>query len=107
LSSCTSESERQRLLNERDRLLDARLRDRSRATAAVPTLASLAELQGSLKPGTLFVSPITTGDELALLVCSRQRPARLVRRPSAGLAPPVGAVPPFVPRPVGRLPPRR
>jgi tetratricopeptide (TPR) repeat protein len=65
---------------ERDRLLEEYLRDRSRrASAALPELPELTDLQRALPPGTLYLAPTVVDDEaLYLLAVSREGPPRVL-----------------------------
>jgi hypothetical protein len=77
---------REELLLQRDHLFDAYLRDRSKASAALPSLAELAELERELKPGTVYLAPAIVDDELFLLVCRPNRPAQVVAAPGSALS---------------------
>lgn len=71
---------REELLLRRDRLLDDFLRDRSRrGDAALPALPSLAELEQTLPPHTVFIAPSLLEDELHLLVVRAGEGSHLIR----------------------------
>src|SRR5262249_39782517 len=75
---------RERLLVERDRLLDEYLRDRSRRPdTALPALAEVSDLERRFPPGCVYVAPSVVEDELFLLVARRGRPAAVVPAPGS------------------------
>jgi hypothetical protein len=77
---------REELLLERDRLFDSWLRDRSKASSALPTLPDLEELQRAVRPGSVYLAPALVEDELYLLVCRAGRRAEVVRAPGSAAA---------------------
>jgi tetratricopeptide (TPR) repeat protein len=83
ISACQeSQRRREELLLQRDRVLDRRLRDRSRRdVAALPALPELDELQQILPPGTVYLAPSLVGEELHLLVVRPGKKPRIITAP--------------------------
>jgi tetratricopeptide (TPR) repeat protein len=77
---------REELLLQRDRLFDAWLRDRSKASAALPALPDIEDLQRSIPPGTVYIAPSMVEDELYLLVCRSAQPPQVICAPGSALA---------------------
>jgi tetratricopeptide (TPR) repeat protein len=74
------------LLLKRNQLWESYLYDRSRPTdAALPRLPELPELEKTLPPGTVYVAPHLSGDELFLLIVQREG-SQVVRAPGKGHA---------------------